>query len=91
MDGPQAVSPQFSKEDLAKYIESFGQDAGLGFFMNDIEFNDAQGQYIAAQNEKIASLKSQIELGEETEDQPLSGNNGEAVETKGQGFKVVIK
>jgi len=91
MDGPRAVSPQFSKEDLAKYIESFGQDAGLGFFMNDIEFNDAQGQYIAAQNEKIASLKSQIELGEETEDQPLSGNNGEAVETKGQGFKVVIK
>lgn len=86
-----AKSPNFSKEELSKYIESFGQDAGLGFFMNDIEFNDAQGQYITAQNEKIASLKSQIELGEETEDQPLSGNNGEAVETKGQGFKVVIK
>ena len=64
---------------------------GVEFFMNNINFADAQSQYIAAQSEKIAELKAQIELNEQTENEPLSGNNGEAVETKGQGFKVTIK
>ncbi len=82
----------FSKEDLGKYIENFGKDMGVEFFMNDINFADAQSQYINAQKEKIEELKAQIELGEQTEDQPLSGTNGEAVEpAKGQGFKVTVK
>ncbi len=95
LDPKAAHSPvtkgHFSKEDLGKYIENFGKDMGVEFFMNDINFADAQSQYISAQSEKIAELKAQIELNEQTEDQPLSGNNGEAVESKGQGFKVVIK
>ncbi len=92
---PAAESPvekgHFSKEDLSKYIENFGKETGVDFFMNEIEFSEAQSQYIAAQREKIQELKTQIELSEQTEGQPLSGNNGEAVESKGQGFKVVIK
>ena len=91
---PAAESPvekgHFSKEDLAKYIENFGQENGVEFFMNDVNFADAQSQYIVAQNEKIAELKGQLELSEKTEGEPVSGNNGEAVRTKGQGFKVVI-
>tara|TARA_R110002020_G_scaffold368536_5_gene580370 strand:- start:6359 stop:7627 length:1269 start_codon:yes stop_codon:yes gene_type:complete len=82
----------FSKDDLSKYIDNFGKDMGVEFFMNDINFADAQSQYIIAQKEKIQELKAHIELGEQTEDKPLSGNNGEEVKPdKGQGFKVVIK
>lgn len=88
---PQATSPKFSKEELGKYIENFGSEIGVEFFMKEVSFSDAQSQYISAQKEQIELLKAQIELSEQTEGQPLSGNNGEAIETKGNGFKIVIK
>ena len=92
---PPAVSPvekgHFSKEELGKYIENFGSEIGVEFFMKEVSFADAQSQYISAQKEQIELLKKQIELSEQTEAQPLSGNNGEGVETKGNGFKIVIK
>ena len=59
--------------------------------MNGMDFQAAQAEYIKSQKDQIESLKAQIELSEQTEDQPLSGNNGEAVESKGNGFKVTIK
>ena len=92
---PAAESPvekgHFSKEELGQYIENFGKEAGLDFFMNGLDFAAAQAEYIKSQKEQIESLKAQIELSEQTEDQPLSGNNGEEVESKGNGFKVIIK
>ena len=81
----------FSKEELGLYIENFGKNEGLEFFMNGLDFQAAQAEYIKSQKEQIESLNAQIELSEQTENQPLSGNNGEAVETKGNGFKVTIK
>jgi len=59
--------------------------------MNGLDFAAAQAEYIKSQKDQIESLKAQIELSEQTENEPLSGNNGEAVEVKGQGFKVTIK
>jgi len=59
--------------------------------MNGLDFQAAQAEYIKSQKEQIEALNAQIELSEQTEDQPLSGNNGEAVESKGNGFKVTIK
>ena len=81
----------FSKEELGLYIENFGKNEGLEFFMNGLDFQAAQAEYIKNQKEQIESLKAQVELSEQTENEPLSGNNGEAVESKGNGFKVVIK
>jgi hypothetical protein len=81
----------FSKEELGLYIENFGKNEGLEFFMNGLDFQAAQAEYIKSQKEQIEALNAQIELSEQTEDQPLSGNNGEAVESKGNGFKVSIK
>ncbi len=81
----------FSKEELGLYIENFGKNEGLEFFMNGLDFQAAQAEYIKSQKEQIEALNAQIELSEQTENQPLSGNNGEAVETKGNGFKVTIK
>ena len=92
---PPAESPvekgHFSKEELGLYIENFGKEAGLDFFMEGLDFTSAQANFISSQKSQIESLKAQIELSEETEAQPLSGNNGEAVEVKGNGFKVTIK
>ena len=92
---PPAKSPvekgHFSKEELGLYIENFGKEAGLDFFMEGLDFTSAQANFISSQKSQIESLKAQIELSEETEAQPLSGNNGEAVEVKGNGFKVTIK
>jgi len=81
----------FSKEELGLYIENFGKNEGLEFFMNGLDFQAAQAEYIKNQKEQIESLKAQVELSEQTENEPLSGNNGEAVEVKGNGFKVSIK
>ena len=90
-DGPQAKSPNFSKEELGLYIENFGKEAGLDFFMEGLDFAAAQAAHIVSLKSQIEAQKAQIELSEETESQPLSGNNGEAVEVKGNGFKVTIK
>ena len=86
-----AKSPNFSKEELGLYIENFGKSQGLDFFMEGLDFQAAQSSFIASQQEQIKNLQAQVELSEETESQPLSGNNGEEVETKGNGFKVSIK
>ena len=88
---PQATSPNFSKEELGQYIENFGKEAGLDFFMEGLDFAAAQTAHIVSLNAQIEAQKAQIELNEETEAQPLTGNNGEAVEVKGTGFKVTIK
>jgi len=88
---PSSTSGHFSKEDLSKYIESFGKDKGLDYFMEGIEFGQAQASFIASQKEDIAKLKQELELSKQTEDAPLSGASGENLPKRGLGFASKIK
>ena len=72
----------FSKEELGQYIENFGSELGVEYFMGDIDLAAAQADYIGKQKNEIEALKAQIELSEQTEDAPLSGQNGEPVVEK---------
>ncbi len=89
---PAAKSPKdkghFSKEELGVFIENFGKDLGVDYFMKEMDFSEAQSQFISAQKAQIAELKHALELSEQTENLPLSGNNGEGDIQKGKGFKV---
>ncbi len=57
----EEVKPEghFSKEELGQYLECFGNEAGLKFFIEGISFSAAQGEFIKAQKEEIATLKSE--------------------------------
>ena len=90
-EAPVAKSPVergHFKEELGQYIENFGKDLGVEYFMGEMDFASAQSEYIKSQANKIEELNAQIELAEQTENSALSGNNGENVEVKNQGFKV---
>jgi len=94
LDPEAAHSPvgkgHFSKEELGNYIESFGKELGVDYFMKDLDFASAQSAYIEQLKEANASLAAKLELSEETENTPLSSNDGEPVEEKGKGFKVTF-
>jgi hypothetical protein len=90
-EAPVAKSPVDKghfKEELGQYIENFGKDLGVEYFMGEMDFASAQSEYIKSQANKIEELNAQIELAEQTENVALSGNNGENIDVKNQGFKV---
>ena len=90
-EAPVAKSPVVRghfKEELGQYIENFGKDLGVEYFMGEMDFASAQSEYIKSQANKIEELNAQIELAEQTENVALSGSNGENHEIKNTGFKV---
>lgn len=80
-----------SKEELSKYIESFGKDQGVDFFLNGVEFGEAQNKFIQFQKDQIEKLQKEVELASISEATPLESNEGENVAPpKGQGFSSKI-
>ena len=72
------------KAELGEYIEQFGKDEGVEYFMQGLDLAQAQSQYIEGQKQIIKDLKAKIELDAQTEATPLSANG--PVDPKGTGL-----
>ena len=79
------------KAGLQEYITAFGKDAGVDFYIGEVSFSDAQGQFIASQKEEIERLRQELAVAQQEEPAALSVGQENDVIQKGKGLANKIR